>query len=120
MQFTADESVDAPIYRALRKAGYDVFVIVENSPGISDEQVLQIAHSRETVLITQDKDFGELSFRMDKPHHGIILLRLSGLEAARKAEIVVSVVKEHEMDLPYAFTVILADYVKIRKSRGEE
>lgn len=115
MQFTADESVDAPIYKALRNAGHDVYAIVENTPGITDEQVLQTSYNRGAILITQDKDFGELSFRLDKPHHGIILLRLSGLEAARKAEIVVSVVKKHEKELPLAFTVVVPDYVKIRK-----
>ncbi|MFT4022307.1 MAG: hypothetical protein QM664_00825 [Flavihumibacter sp.] len=57
---------------------------------------------------------------MNNPHHGIILIRLSGLEASRKAAIVVSVINDHAKELPSAFTVIVPDYVKIRKSRGEE
>jgi predicted nuclease of predicted toxin-antitoxin system len=115
MQFVADESVDAPVYKALRDAGYNIFAIVEHHPGITDEEVLQIAYDKSAVLITQDKDFGELTFRMGKPHHGIIRLRLSGLPPLQKAGIVISVFEEHKQELPSSFTVILSDFVKIRK-----
>ena len=117
MIFVADESVDAPIYKALRNAGHEVYAIVENCAGITDEQVLQIAFDRLAILITQDKDFGELTFRLGKPHHGIILLRLSGLPPAQKAELAISVIKEHEHELPAAFAVMLKDYLKIRKGK---
>lgn len=56
MNFVADESVDAPIYKTLLNAGHTVFAIVENNPGIDDEQVLQIAYQKKAILITQDKD----------------------------------------------------------------
>lgn len=95
MRFVVDESVDAPVYEALRSAGHEVYAVIENCPRCSDEDVLQIAFERLAILITQDKDFGELSFRMRKPHHGIVLLRLSGGPAVRKAEITVSVVRQH-------------------------
>jgi predicted nuclease of predicted toxin-antitoxin system len=115
MKFVADESVDAPIYKALRNAGHEVMAIVEMSPGITDEAVLQVAFDNFAILITQDKDFGELSFRLGKPHHGIILLRLSGIGPSEKAGITLSVIQQHEQEFHSAFTVVLKDYVKIRK-----
>ncbi|WEK35114.1 MAG: DUF5615 family PIN-like protein [Candidatus Pseudobacter hemicellulosilyticus] len=64
MQFVADESVDAPIYKALRQDSHGVLAIAETTPGITDEQVLQIAYDNKAILITQDKDFGELVYRL--------------------------------------------------------
>ncbi len=63
MNFVADESVDQPIVTQLRQAGHTVLAIVEMEPSISDETVLEIANQQGMVLLTGDKDFGELVFR---------------------------------------------------------
>jgi predicted nuclease of predicted toxin-antitoxin system len=67
------------------------------------------------VLITADKDFGELVFRQNKIDSGIILLRLSGFEPIAKAKILDSVLKEHSEELPASFTVITKNSIRIRK-----
>ncbi len=114
MNFVADESVDQPIVTHLREAGYTVLAIVEMAPSISDEAVLEIANQQGEVLLTGDKDFGELVFRDRRHTFGIVLIRLSGLAALAKAEVVVSVVKEHSDKLAHAFTVISSNNVRIR------
>jgi predicted nuclease of predicted toxin-antitoxin system len=65
-------------------------------------------------LITADKDFGELVFRQQQAAHGIILIRLTGLTAQRKAELVAIAVTQHGIDLPGSFTVVSAGAVRIR------
>ncbi|MBA2520431.1 MAG: DUF5615 family PIN-like protein [Chloroflexia bacterium] len=45
-------------------------------PGLPDREVLDIAHREQRILITNDKDFGDLIFQRELPHTGIILLRL--------------------------------------------
>jgi predicted nuclease of predicted toxin-antitoxin system len=114
MNFVADESVDQPIVTRLREEGHTVLAIVEMEPSISDEVMLEIANQQGMVLLTGDKDFGELVFRDRRYAFGIVLIRLSGLTAMGKAEIVVSAVKEHGDKLVEAFAVISANNVRIR------
>ena len=60
MNLLADENVDAPIVAALRAAGHRVRYVLELDPGIDDPRVLALANADQTLLLTSDKDFGEL------------------------------------------------------------
>jgi predicted nuclease of predicted toxin-antitoxin system len=64
MKIVADEGVDRQVVEALRGENHDVTYIAELAPGISDEEVLQLANERDALLLTTDKDFGELVFRL--------------------------------------------------------
>jgi predicted nuclease of predicted toxin-antitoxin system len=64
-KFLADESVDFRMVTHLREKGFEVQAILENHPGVSDDEVLQIAHESDAILITEDKDFGDLVYRFD-------------------------------------------------------
>jgi predicted nuclease of predicted toxin-antitoxin system len=114
VNFVADESVDAPIVKRLRQQGHVVWSVAEMTPGITDDVVLAIANREAALLITADKDFGELVFRQQQATHGIILIRLAGLPAQRKAELVTLAVSQHSADLLGAFAVISAGAVRIR------
>lgn len=59
LKLTADESVDFRIIQYLRKNGFEVYSITENSAGINDFEVLKISYNLNTLLLTEDKDFGE-------------------------------------------------------------
>ena len=63
MHFVADENLDWPIIVQLRADGHTIIAVVELAPGISDPDVLGIANQQNAVLITADKDFGELIHR---------------------------------------------------------
>jgi predicted nuclease of predicted toxin-antitoxin system len=115
MRFVADEGLDAPIVSALRSEGHEVFYIKEEHPGLSDDEVLKVANERGDILITSDKDFGELVYRLKQIHSGIILIRLSGIKPNEKAVIISTAIKEHGIDLHHAFAVINKTHVKIRK-----
>lgn len=115
MILLADESVDRPIVERLRQDGHDVTAVAEMAPSITDDEVLQEANSRNALLLTGDKDFGELTYRLGRAHAGIVLIRLSGLPATVKAEIVAKVLQDHAAELVGAFTVISPGGVRIRK-----
>ncbi|MEA5518431.1 MAG: DUF5615 family PIN-like protein [Limnoraphis robusta] len=115
MKFVADEGLDAQIVERLRQAEYRVWYIAEMEPGISDDAVLNLANQENAVLLTVDKDFGELVFRLRRIATGVVLIRLSGLSTTRKAEIVSQVISQHEEELFGAFTVITPSTVRIRK-----
>jgi predicted nuclease of predicted toxin-antitoxin system len=63
MKLLADESVDRLIVERLRQDGHDVSYVAEMEPGIADEIVLQRANENEAILLSADKDFGEITFR---------------------------------------------------------
>ncbi len=115
MNFVADEGVDAPIVEALRSVGHDVLYIAEIKSGISDDKVLAYANEEDRILITRDKDFGELVYREKKIHSGIILNRLYVFDSLRKAEILKNVIEKYGTELVGAFTVIQPHKVRIKK-----
>jgi len=71
----ADESCDFAVVTALRSAGHDVAAIVELSPGAEDDVVLVRARAEARVLLTEDKDFGQLAFGAGRDTPGIVLIR---------------------------------------------
>lgn len=116
MILLADESVDRPIVERLRQDGHDVWYVAEMSPSITDEEVLAQANAQNALLLTEDKDFGELVFRLGQVHLGIVLVRLAGLPSFAKAETVAGVFRDHAPELPGAFSVITPGAVRIRKA----
>jgi predicted nuclease of predicted toxin-antitoxin system len=119
MRLLADEGVDQLIVDNLRRAGNEVLYVAEMSPGLTDEEVLDLANRLSTLLLTADKDFGELLFRQKRISSGIILLRLAGLASATKAEITTRAIRIHASELPGSFTVITPGTIRIRKQSGE-
>jgi predicted nuclease of predicted toxin-antitoxin system len=110
----ADESIDLPIVAHLRQQGHHVSYVAEMDPGLSDEAVLQLARDEQALLLTADKDFGELVFRWRQVSRGVILLRLAGLPAQRKAKIVATAIEQYGERLVTAFSVITKHNVRIR------
>ena len=77
MRFLLDESADLPLRAHLRANGHDATAIAHEYPAaLIDEDVLAIAVREDRILITNDRDFGELVFRWQLPHRGVILFRL--------------------------------------------
>lgn len=116
MNFIADEGVDAQIVSRLRSEGHQVWYVAEMLSGASDTIVLDIANREQAVLLTADKDFGDLVFRQRRVSHGVLLLRLHGLTPEEKADLVTAVVRAHPIRLTRAFTVVTRQKVRIRPS----
>ena len=68
MNLFADESVDQAVVERLRQDSHDVLYVAELAPSIADDEVLREANARSAVLVTADKDFGELVFRQGVIH----------------------------------------------------
>jgi len=115
VRFLADECVDRQIVDRLRHDGHTVLHVAEMEPGISDHDVLDLANHEGVILLTADKDFGELVFRQDKVARGIVLIRLAGLSPAIKAEIIAAAIKDHGDEFLRSFTVITSGSVRIRR-----
>lgn len=118
MTFVADEGVDSATVSILRRAGHAVLYVAEAAPGLTDAEVLELANVQNALLLTADKDFGELVFRLGRVHTGVILLRLMGLASDTQADIVAEVVKRYGVQMRGAFTVIAPKTVRIRPKPG--
>lgn len=76
--FLADENIPLYVVKQLRKEGYKIISVAEEFAGSSDEEILKLSSRNKWVIITFDKDFGELIYKQkpSKPY-GIILLRVT-------------------------------------------
>lgn len=115
MRLLCDEGVERHIVEALRSSGHNVTYVAEIDPSISDTEVLRRAADLEAVLVTSDKDFGELVYRQGRAHAGILLVRLHGLEPGRKAVVVAAALAQHGQSLSGAFSVVEEDRLRIRR-----
>jgi predicted nuclease of predicted toxin-antitoxin system len=113
--FIADENIETEIVDALRELGHDTIHVAHTMPGAEDEEILLYAYDRGCILITNDKDFGELVFRQKKTTAGVILLRLPGIEPSVKAELLTRVMVAHAGKFRGAFVVLNPNAIRIRK-----
>ena len=114
MNIIADESVDRQIVERLRTEEHNVQFVAELEPGIDDDAVLLKSRESNAVLLAADKDFGELVFRQRSLHSGIVLIRLSGMDPERKADLVSRVFARHSPELYRAFAVLSHRALRIR------
>jgi len=111
----ADENIDQRLVSSLRLAGISVYSVAESSPGITDEEVMRLSESLSALILTDDKDFGEIVFRKQRSCRGIVLLRLTGVDYSRKADQVKQVISRYGSKMIGKFVVITAERVRIRK-----
>jgi predicted nuclease of predicted toxin-antitoxin system len=114
VKFLADECCDAGMVEALRGEGNDVCFAVESARGVPDDELLARAFRENRIFISEDKDFGELVYRLRKPCGGFILLRFSVVERELKISRMGWLLKSHAKRLQGSFTVLEADKVRFR------
>jgi predicted nuclease of predicted toxin-antitoxin system len=117
LKLYADEGIDRQIVDALRSAGFDVAYAAESDPSVADDALLAKAAAEGRLLLTSDKDFGELVFRLKKINDGVVLIRLFGLSAGSKARLVVEAFSTRSDKLARAFSVLSPGILRIRAPR---
>lgn len=122
MRFLANENIEQPIIDALRAAGHDVASVGEIAPGSPDEDVLRLANIESRIVLTNDKDFGELIYRRGRASAGILLLRLESEDGAQKAARLMQIFPSVEGALTGRFTVLTEARARLRplQQRVEE
>lgn len=106
MRFLVDESCDAAVLHALRDAGWDVIAVSERCLGAADTDVMALASSDDRILVTEDKDFGQLVFASGRGHCGVVLLRYPFPLAALIAATLVALIRKRGGSLAGAFVVL--------------
>ena len=106
IKFLADVNMEKPVVDFLAGCGYDVKWIPDYNCEILDKDLLALARKEKRILITNDKDFGELTFLQKKLSVGIILFRVKGQNSDDKVKLMEKVLENHYDKLLNHFTVI--------------
>jgi predicted nuclease of predicted toxin-antitoxin system len=118
MKFFADENVARAIIQWLRRAGHDVLSAAEVRPGEADVVWLRQAEESARVIVTSDKDFGELIFRDRLNSHGIVLVRMQRLSLRERLARLATVWSVVEANQAGKFIVITEGRVRIRSLKS--
>ncbi len=95
MKFIVDECTGPTVAKWLVSEGYDILSISLERKGISDKEILKIALTEDRIVITNDKDFGELIFKEKLSHCGVIFLRLANETATNKVFVLKNLLHNH-------------------------
>lgn len=113
MQFLADESCDFAAVQALRAAGHDVVAVAELARGAEDSAIVELARSEGRILLTEDKDFGQLVFAAAHRTAGVILLRWPVTARSALGSALIELVAKHRDSLLGSFAVVEPGRVRI-------
>jgi len=118
MRLLANENFPGDAVEALRRQGHDVFRVRTEAPGPRDKEVLELAQTQDRILLTFDKDFGELAFKHGLPARcGVVLFRIfvpSPEVAARKVVTALA----SRADRGGAFAVVEEHRIRLRRLPG--
>lgn len=115
LKFIVDECTGPHVARWLESDGYHVLSIYDEMRGIKDVEVLKIAQSDRRIIITNDKDFGEMVFRQRLAHPGIVLLRLDNERSKNKIDVLKKLLVNHLDELTGNFLVVTEKSVRVIK-----
>jgi predicted nuclease of predicted toxin-antitoxin system len=115
MKFIVDESTGPAVAKWLAGLGYEIFSVHSQLRGADDETVLKKVIEEEWVLITNDKDFGEMVYRQGLLHHGIILMRLADERPANKIKTLEKLLTQFTNQIHDSFVVVTESNVRIKK-----
>jgi predicted nuclease of predicted toxin-antitoxin system len=114
MKFIANENIPIESIQLLQSSKIDIISIQEIKPGISDLDVIDIARNEDRIIITFDKDYGELIYQRKISFKiGIIFLRFIPKNSLETGKILIEILNNSNLDYKNKFTVI--DREKIRQ-----
>ena len=119
MNFLVDECCARAVIWGLRADGHFVNSVSESMRGRADSMLMSIAVEEEQILITEDRDFGDLVFRDGAATRGVILLRLGDATPEEKLGRLRAFLANHESRLVGSFAVLSLGKDRIRSLSGE-
>ncbi len=115
MRFLVDECTGPSVAEWLRNQKHEVFSVFEEARGMDDDDIILKALEENWILITNDKDFGELIFRLNKPSSGTVLLRLRIDSPKNRIKYIYNLIKNYSDKLKSSFIVLSEGQIRIRK-----
>lgn len=115
INFLIDVGVGKKVENYLDEQGFNVKAIRYIDPSMTDSNIIKLAFKEERVIITMDKDFGELVYHSSMDHSGIILLRLEDATGQEKLNIMKEILAKYSDKLKNHFSVYQRGKFRIRK-----
>src|SRR5689334_22372590 len=116
MRFLVDECAGPKVAEWLRGENHEVFSVFDEARGLDDDTIITKAFDENWILITNDKDFGEMIFRERHSHHGVVFMRLADERAANKIEVLRRLLESYSEKLPEEFVVVTETKVRFAKT----
>jgi predicted nuclease of predicted toxin-antitoxin system len=114
MKFLVDAGVGKNAEQLLEDFGFDSKAIRDIDPRMSDFEILQLAVAETRIIVTMDKDFGELVYNSGYNHSGILLLRLENMNGNEKAGILRFIIENYASELKGNFCVFQKGKFRVR------
>ena len=105
LKFVIDVGVGRSIEEWLASQNFKVLAIASINPEMKDFEIIQLANHEDGIIVTMDKDFGELVFKNNKTHKGILLLRLDDAVSEEKLAAIQNIIPEYLGKLKNNFSV---------------
>lgn len=118
LKFLIDVGVSKKVEEWFLKNGYDMKAVRDINPKMEDAKILSIAVSESRMVVTMDKDFGELIHNSGLPHSGVLLLRLEDATSDEKVKIIKMILTEYSDRLKNNFCVFQHGSLRIKKEGG--
>lgn len=115
MRFLVDECTGPAVAKWLRLQSHDVYSVFDDARGMSDDDILKVAIDDDRILITNDKDFGELVFRERRSHRGVVLLRLANERSTQKIEVLDRLLVQYADRLAGRFVVVSESQIRFAR-----
>lgn len=114
MKILVDVGVSKAVERWLADQGLDVVAVRDIDPGMPDAVILALAASEQRLVITMDKDFGEMIVRSGQHHAGVLLLRLDDAGSSRKLAVIQHIFAIYSSALPGNYCVYHKNRLRVR------
>ncbi len=116
LKLLANENFPLSSVHILKKKGYDITAIGTDHSGVKDVEVMQIAMKEDRLILTFDRDYGELIFgKQLRPEMGVIYLRLKHFSPELPASIVLEILQNKNIELKRRLTVVDSSGIRQRK-----
>ena len=115
LKFLVDVGVGKKVEEFLYNLNYDTRAIREINPRMTDDKIIDIAAKENRMIITMDKDFGELVYNSGLTHSGVLLLRTENCSSEEKVKILSEILTNYSDKIKDKFCVFQKDKLRIRK-----
>ncbi|HLP46520.1 MAG TPA: DUF5615 family PIN-like protein [Candidatus Deferrimicrobium sp.] len=115
LKLLIDVGVGIKVDAWLKQKNHDIRSIRDLDPRMPDVEILKIAMFEKRLIITMDKDFGELIYKSKWPHSGVLLLRLEDERAEEKIKIIEAILNDYSSKIANKFSVFKNNRLRIRQ-----
>ena len=120
LKFLVDVGVGKKVEEYLLEKSYDAKAVRTLDQRMSDQDIIRLAVLENRIVITMDKDFGELVYHSRMDHSGILLLRLEDATGPEKQQVIEEILTKHADNIKNNFCVYQNKKFRFRKLSREK